>query len=127
VNANTETYVAYCFAEIAGYSKFGSYTGNGSADGPFVYCGFRPRWVLYKNTSVAGNWVLLDSARSPENVSDEWLTPNQSIAEQAQVVADLTANGFKIRATAGADLNGSGNTYIFAAFAEAPFQSALAR
>ena len=120
-NGAASTYVAYCFVEVAGFSKFGSYTGNGSSDGPFVFCGFRPRWVLCKSSSAAAtNWFVVDTARSPENVIDEWLLPNGSNAEQAQVVADVTANGFKIRNSL-AEFNGSGSTYIYVAFAENPF------
>jgi hypothetical protein len=125
-NGSGVTYVAYLFAEVAGYSKFGSYTGNGSTDGPFVYTGFRPRYVLMKNVSTSTNWTVFDSARDPENVADLKLLPNASDAESTEVVIDFTANGFKIR-VANTGNNGSGNTIIYAAFAENPFKNSLAR
>jgi hypothetical protein len=115
------TYVAYCFAEIAGYSKFGSYTGNGSTDGPFVYCGFRPKYVLIKDSTSAANWILWDVARDTYNVVGTNLYPNSSAADTASGGAlDFTANGFKMR-TAGAGYNTNSNIHIFAAFAEYPF------
>lgn len=132
VNENTKTHVAYLFSEVAGYSRFGSYTGNGSADGPFVFCGFRPRFVLLKNTSVAGTaWYIFDTARDTYNVAQNMLYPNASTAETVSnpnQVIDVLSNGFKIRATSsGWDNNNSGNTIIFAAFAESPFKNSLAR
>ena len=126
-NWNTFNMIAYLWSEVAGFSKFGSYTGNGSTDGPFVFCGFRPRWVLAKRSDASAyNWFIIDAARSPENVSDEWLLPNGSNAEQAQVVADMVSNGFKIRSSL-SEFNINGGTYIFAAFAESPFKYSLAR
>jgi hypothetical protein len=117
-------YVAYCFAEVAGFSKFGSYTGNGSADGPFVYCGFRPRFILLKNASAAAtNWVLWDTARDTYNAGGLGLYANLAAAEDDYRVTnpdDILSNGFKPRANY-ANVNGSGNTIIFAAFAEHPF------
>lgn len=119
--------VAYCWAEIAGFSKFGSYTGNGSTDGPFVYCGFRPRWVVIKRTDVAGSWYLYDTARDTYNASGLTLYPNLSNAESdGRPALDILSNGFKIRATY-LDINTSGGTFIYAAFAENPFANALAR
>jgi hypothetical protein len=119
--------VAYCFAPVAGYSAFGSYTGNGLADGPFVYTGFRPRWILIKNISASANWNITDSARDPDNVADYVLFPNVSDAEGGPfTLMDINSNGFKLRNTA-ADKNTSGQTYIYAAFAEHPFQYARAR
>ena len=128
-NSNTETYVAYLFAEVAGFSRFGSYTGNGSTDGTFVFLGFRPRWILIKRTDSAGySWLLHDTARSPENPSDELLVPNTSSAESTAAAQniDFVSNGFKLR-TSDAFYNANGGTYIFAAFAEVPFRNALAR
>lgn len=127
-NANTYTYVAYCWAEVDGFSKFGSYTGNGSADGPFVYCGFRPRWIMVKNYSSAGNgWAIRDTARDTYNVANQTLIANSTAAEATALYnIDIVSNGFKIRDT-GTDSNGSGTSYIFAAFAENPFKYALAR
>jgi hypothetical protein len=126
VNSNGDTYVCYAFSEVAGYSRFGSYTGNGSADGPFVFCGFRPRWVMVKVTNTTNNWLIWDSSRNTVNVVDKDLRPNLSNAESTEVAMDFVSNGFKIRATSGG-WNGSGNNYIFMAFAESPFRNALAR
>jgi hypothetical protein len=121
--------VAYCFAPVAGYSAFGSYTGNGSADGPFVYTGFRPRWILFKNSSVGvEDWWLHDTARNTYNVMTSLLVPNTSNAEGTNVAhsVDALSNGFKIRTTA-QGVNGSGHTIVYAAFAENPFQYSRAR
>ena len=125
VNRSTNTYVAYCFSEIAGFSKFGSYTGNGSTDGPFVYLGFRPRWVLLKSTTIDA-WLIIDSSRQTYNVMGPYLIPNSSAAEGTVSFIDFTSNGFKIRNT-GSGYNTSSQTYIYAAFAENPFKNSLAR
>jgi hypothetical protein len=128
-NANGGTYVAYCFAQIAGYSAFGSYTGNGSADGVFVHLGFRPRFLMIKRTDTGGtDWVLLDSSRDPTNVVDQYLAANLSDAEAvyANDKVDFLSNGFKQRGTASGQ-NGSGGTFIYMAFAENPFKNSLAR
>ena len=128
VNTNGATYVAYCWAPIAGYSAFGSYTGNGSTDGTFVYTGFRPRFILLKNSSAAGyNWVLNDSSRNPYNLAANKLEPNSSNAESSSYdMLDILSNGFKLR-TADAGTNAGGTTYIYAAFAEVPFKFANGR
>ena len=119
--------VAYLFAEVAGFSKFGSYTGNGSSDGPFVYCGFRPRFILVKRTDAAADWIIWDTARNTYNVMNDSLAANLSDAEKAGTTnVDLLSNGFKTR-FASTNWNASGATYIFAAFAENPFRYALAR
>jgi len=121
------TEVAYCWAEIAGYSKFGSYVGNGSTDGPFVYCGFRPRYVMYKCSSTTGNWIIIDTARDLYNVSSTRLLANTSDSEASGTHnIDILSNGFKLRNT---DTNGnsSATTYIYAAYAESPFKYARAR
>jgi hypothetical protein len=128
-NQNTTTYVAYLFSEVAGFSKFGSYTGNGSTDGPFVFCGFRPRFILFKKTSATDDWVIYDTARDEYNVASKNLYPNGSFAEDSNTTnrsADILSNGFKLRSS-GTFLNGSGATFIFAAFAEHPFKNSLAR
>ena len=125
-NTNAATYVAYCFAEIAGFSKFGSYTGNASSDGPFVYCGFRPKFVMIKRTDAIENWYIHDTSISPYNVASARLVPNQSAAEVSDQNMDIISNGFKFRTTDGA-INSSGGTYIYAAFAETPFKYARAR
>ena len=130
VNTSAATYVAYCFSEVAGYSKIGSYTGNGSADGPFVYCGFRPKFVMFKRTDVAANWLILDTSRNTYNVVDLMLEPNLSDAEATGLAGtnnwDALSNGFKVRGT-GALTNTSSGSYIFMAFAENPFKYSLAR
>ena len=130
VNASAINYVAYCFAEIAGFSKFGSYTGNGSADGPFVFCGFRPRFVMIKRTDTSGfDWFVYDSVRDTFNVLQNNLRPNTAGIESAQTAnyIDLTSNGFKLRGDNTGSINNTSGTYIFAAFAEAPSKYALAR
>ena len=127
-NGSGTTYVAYCWTPIAGYSAFGSYTGNGSADGPMIYTGFRPKFVLIKSTTSANDWIIEDTARNTYNVSNSKLSPNTSGAEFTDTSAvgiDFLSNGFKIRGTDGS-INTS-NTYIYAAFAENPFKNALAR
>jgi hypothetical protein len=128
VNANTNNYVAYLFAAVAGYSAFGSYTGNGSADGPFVYTGFRPRFVMFKKSSAAEDWVIFDTTRNASNLTNLQLYPNLSAVEATGVtgVIDILSNGFKIRGTSDA-LNTNGGTYIFMAVAENPFKLSLAR
>jgi hypothetical protein len=132
VNANTATYIAYCFAPVAGYSAFGSYTGNGSADGPFIYTGFRPEWILVKPNSTSGSWLIHDAARDPYNVSNLEVQANANSAEYNTNTAgagdrfDLLSNGFKNRSSnAGANLSSA--TYIYAAFAEFPFKFSNAR
>jgi hypothetical protein len=126
-NSNTATYVAYCWAEIAGFSKFTSYTGNGSADGPFVYCGFRPKFIMIKRTvNAGGSWAIYDTARNTYNVANLTLYPNLSSADDTYDVLDFTSNGFKIR-TSALGVNQSGDTFIVAAFAENPFKNSLAR
>jgi len=124
-NASSKDYVAYCFTDIKGYSKIGSFTGNGNADGPFVYTGFKPAWVLIKITNTTNNWILFDNKRSNvsgANVNGNMLRPNLSDAELTDDDLDFTSNGFKFRrSTAG--FNGDGNSYIYMAFAEHPFVS----
>jgi hypothetical protein len=128
VNTNNDTYLAYLWTEISGFSRFGSYTGNGSTDGPFVWCGLRPRLVLIKEASSTGSWVMLDSARSPVNpINNQNLWADLANATGgASAYLDLLSNGFKIRDT-DSDKNTSSQTYIFAAFAENPFKYSLAR
>jgi hypothetical protein len=124
-------YIAYCFAEVEGFSKFGSYTGNGSADGPFIYCGFRPKWVMIKRTDAVNDWIIYDTVRQSFNTgatadASNYIRANLAIAEDIDPVIDCMSNGFKIDGF-GAFHNASGGSYIFAAFAEAPFKYALAR
>jgi hypothetical protein len=124
-NTNGSNLVAYLFAEVAGYSKFGSYTGNGSSDGPFVYTGFRPRWVMMKRTDSTSDWLIIDTSRDPYNVATQRLYPNLSDAEGVSGnILDSLSNGFKFRS---ANWNVSSGTYIFAAFAENPFKYSNAR
>ena len=122
----SNTAVMYCWAEIAGFSKFGSYTGNGSTDGPFVYLGFRPKFIMLKITSTADSWLIIDSVRQTYNVMGPYLIPNLSDAEGTASIIDFTSNGFKLRNTGGS-YNGSGSTYIYMAFAENPFKNSNAR
>lgn len=125
-NGSGNSEVAYLFADVAGYSKFGSYTGNGSTDGPFVYTGFKPRYILVKRSDSTGDWNLHDTARDSYNVADKSLFPNVSNAEATPYYMDIVSNGFKIR-DSGSSMNTSSGTYIFAAFAENPFKNSLAR
>ena len=121
-------FIAYCFAPVEGYSSFGSYTGNGNADGPFVYTGFKPRWIMVKSTGVNG-WVILDTARDDDNLANKQLIPNLGNAEDTvnqYFWCDILSNGFKLRTT-GTPSNASGVDFIYAAFAEHPFRTARAR
>jgi len=119
-NVNTGTYVAYCFAEKQGFSKFGSYTGNGNADGTFVYTGFRPAYILFKKTSDVSEWSIFDNKRNTFNVVDNHLYADLTNAEGADDDLDFLSNGFKFIRDGG-NTNASGATYIYMAFAEAPF------
>ena len=119
-NASGENYICYAFAEKKGFSKFGSYTGNGNADGTFVYTGFKPAFVMIKRTDSTGSWPIEDSARSPSNSSMQVLYSNLSNAEETlNPYFDLLSNGFKIRGTS-TFINASGGSYIYMAFAEEP-------
>jgi len=119
-NRNGGTYVMYLWRSVKGFSKFGSFTGNANTDGPFVYTGFRPAWVLIKNSSANGeNWNLFDNKRNGFNGSGEALRPNTNEAEYDRNV-DFLANGFKVRDSSG-EVSGNGNTLIYMAFAESPF------
>jgi hypothetical protein len=127
VNASSDTYVSYCFAPIAGYSAFGSYTGNGSSDGTFVFTGFRPRFVMWKRTDSVNDWYMIDTSRSPYNNATNPLAANLSSDESSLGTnIDFLSNGFKARQTGG-HINASGGTYIYMAFAEATFKFANAR
>jgi len=121
-NISGTAHVAYCWAEVQGFSKFGSYTGNGDSDGTFVYTGFKPAWLMVKRTDDAGEWSIYDTARKTFNVGDLRLNAETNAAEDTHAVNyhDILSNGFKMRNTDAAR-NGSGNTYIYAAFAEQPF------
>jgi len=122
VSGSGKTHIAYCFAEVKGYSKFGSYTGNGSADGTFVYTGFKPAFVMEKSSSVGGySWAMSDNKRNPFNQANNTLYANAADAEYTSLDKfDLLSNGFKLRSIYG---NTTGDTYIYMAFAENPFVS----
>ena len=122
-SSNSDEIVMYCFAEKQGYSKFGSYTGNGNADGPFIYTGFKPAWVMFKKTSGADGWGIFDNKRGYQNATnplDAYLQPNNSNAESGESDSiDFLSNGFKWRISSGFR-NESGSTFIYMAFAESP-------
>jgi hypothetical protein len=123
LNASSGTYIAYLFANKQGYSKFGSFVGNGNENGPFVYLGFKPAFIMMKNTSIAGSWRIIDAKRNPGNLVNKQLSPTGNGAEStspAYIASDFLSNGFKLR-TSEAEGNGSGHTYIYMAFAENPF------
>ncbi|MDA8915524.1 hypothetical protein N9J01_00315 [bacterium] len=119
-NHSSDKIIAYCFAEKKGFSKFGSYTGNGSTDGPMVYTGFKPAFVIQKNTSATQGWQLQDNKRLGYNPDNYLLQPHTDQSESALQRVDLLSNGFKVRTT-DAGQNASGNNYIYMAFAESPF------
>jgi len=119
-NSWNGTNIFYCFAEKKGYSKFGSYVGNGNADGTFVYTGFKPAFIIIKATSGEENWRMYDNKRNGFNVDNEQLFPNLSNAEASDADLDILSNGFKCQRNSGG-FNGSGTTYIYMAFAENPF------
>ena len=119
VNSSGGNLIAYCFSEVKGYSKFSSYTGNGNADGTFVYTGFKPAFVMLKNTTTAASWLMYDNKRLGYNVDNNELVANTSAAEETYDQIDILSNGFKMRAN-GTSTNKSGDTFIYMAFAEAP-------
>ena len=118
---SSEKMIAYVFSDIKGYSKFGSYTGNGNADGPFVFLGFRPAFIMQKRTDSSSNWTIVDNKRDVDNIVNTQVIANGSGAEFSENVFDFLSNGFKIKAVHGGYLNASGGTYIYMAFAESPF------
>jgi len=132
VNEQSREYVMYAFAEVEGFSKIGMYTDayvdNYTTDSPFVYCGFRPAWVMIKSTSASRDWVIADNKRNTSNVITNYLRPNKNnnTFTGANLLVDFMANGFKIRGGDGA-INTTGENYIFIAFAENPFKYANAR
>ena len=123
-NTNGGTYIAYCFTPVSGYSAFGSYEGNGSSDGPFVALSFKPRFVLYKESTNngSGHWNMYDTARDTYNVVDANLQANRNVAEFTFTAIDILSNGFKLR-TSNSTHNHNGGTYVYMAFAENPFQA----
>ena len=122
VNASSNNIIAYCFAEKKGFSKFGSYSGNGNADGPFIFTGFKPSFYLWKRTDVTSNWFIVDNKRDAFNETDAGLFPDSSAAESignGYNGVDFLSNGVKVR-QGNSDINNSSGTYIYMAFAEAP-------
>jgi len=143
INYSSDNYIAYCWHSVEGYSKFGSYTGNGSTDGPFVYCGFRPAFVMIKQittTSDYSSWAIFDNARDPSNPTNylHSIFANRSAQEGKRgdgtsansanvVVLDILSNGFKLRDVGSSEINQDTKEYIFMAFAEQPFKFSNAR
>jgi len=137
VNGTSETMIAYCWSEVPGFSKFSNYTGSqsylgsaGGSEGPFIYCGFTPRWLLLKQAEASynGSWLIYDTARTPTNSGENWIYANTYATEAigASYSVTVTSTGFKVRSTS-AENNGTGRNYIFAAFAESPLKYANAR
>ena len=121
INTSGHTYLAYVFADVQGFSKMGSYTGNGNADGTFVYLGFKPAWIMTKRTDSADDWQICDNKRDPDNAVFSQLNANSSAAQNdGDAKVDFTSQGFKIR-KAGGSWNASGGSFIYMAFAENPF------
>jgi hypothetical protein len=128
INSASNNYVTYCFAPIEGYSSFGSYTGNGSTDGPFVYTGFRPAFVIFKSSNQATNWMMFDATVNPVNEAKSQLWPNLANAENTNSVGiDFLSNGIKLRGALTATNAATSYNYIYMAFAENPFKNANAR
>ena len=126
INGNGDGHIAYCWTEIEGFSKFGMYTTNSNADGPYVHLGFKPAFLLVKPIYTS-NWIIMDSSRGPTNPDPRWLYPDLSYFEESGAgrLCDFLSNGFKVRN--GATGMNDGGTVIYAAFAESPFQSANAK
>ncbi len=118
-NGSSDDMLAYCFHSVKGYSKFGSYTGNGNADGTFIYTGFKPAFIIIKPSSKVEEWTLIDNKRLGYNPDNNYVYPNQNYAEMTNDRLDIVSNGFKIRASTG-EINTSGATMIYMAFAENP-------
>jgi len=125
-NGSSDAMIAYCFHSVDGYSKVGSYTGNGSADGTFVYTGFRPSFILWKSTTATENWQIQDNKVNPYNVVDGKFFANTNDAEYTGAEVDFVSNGFKLRHSGGGG-NASGEILIYIAFAESPFKYSNAR
>ena len=127
-NGSGQPFIAYCFSPVESYSSFGSWTGTGDVNGPFLHTGFRPAWIMYKKKNGTGNWAIRDTKRSPHNVSNTTLVAETSEVESTHSVwnVDILSNGFKIRTTS-SGTNNSGDTYVYFAFAENPFKNSRAR
>jgi|10_taG_2_1085330.scaffolds.fasta_scaffold26849_2 hypothetical protein len=120
-NYSGEDIIVYCFADVQGFSKFGTYVANDNIDGPFIFCGFRPAWIMIKEYNASGNhFHIYDNKREGYNGANDYLEANNTTAEQSGIDLDILSNGFKIRTT-GNDLNEGTYGYVYAAFAEAPF------
>ena len=119
-NGGGEAMIAYCFADVQGYSKVGSYVGNGNADGTYVYTGFKPAWIMFKQTNTTSNWTIYDTTRDTFNVMEDKIHPNTNGAESDFTGLDSLSNGFKFRTTEGT-FNASGGSFIYMAFAKNPF------
>ena len=119
VNTSSGSHVAYCFKSIKGYSKFGTFRGDGQTDGPFIYTGFKPAWVMTKNSSSAGGWAIMDAGRNPNNVQNKYLIANTADVQATGSSFDIdsNSNGFKIRANNG-NINANGDSILYMAFAE---------
>ena len=126
LNYNGDAIIAYCFHSVLGYSKVGSYKGGGSSLLPFIHTGFRPAWVLLKVSTATNNWFIYDNKREGYNEDNDTLSPNEDAVEDNSYKLDLVSNGFKIRGTQNAH-NQSGQTFVYLAFAEAPFKFTNAR
>jgi len=121
-NGSSHNMVFLCFNSVKGYSKFGSYTGNGSSDGTFIYTGFKPAWFLAKRTNDSSHWTMLDTTRNPFNLAENYFHANETNAENNNnQKADFLSNGIKLRSSS--RHNDSGSTFIYMAFAEHPFVS----
>ena len=127
LGANGINYIAYCFAPVEGFSAFGSYTGNGSTDGPFVYTGFKPRWILIKRAAGLSSWNIYDTTRGTYNVLNMYLEAESTAVEATDHAFDILSNGFKLRLGGLGKDNNSSEEYIYAAFAEHPFKTSRAR
>ena len=126
LNANGEDIIAYCISPVAGYSAVGSYTGNGSADGPFIYTGFRVAFLVQKRTDSSGSWAVKDAAREPHNVVDTrlyWDTSNSDMQQSSFHEVDFLSNGFKVRSPGGGEDNANNATFLYIAFAQHPLQA----
>mgnify|MGYP005750781309 CR=1 FL=1 len=126
-NGNNDAMIVYAFSEVSSYSKFGSYKGNGNVTGTFVFTGFRPAWIMMKESSSSSRWSIYDIKRGPINPNDKYLRAQATNAETTSINndVDFVSNGFKMRGTG--EPNASGITYVYMAFAEAPFRNTRAR
>ena len=124
-NYDSDTFVAYLFSSVEGYSKVGSYKGNNSSDGPFIYTGFKPAWFMVKNISSGEEWEIYDNTRDPDNIITTRIQVTTG-AEVSSTFMDFVSNGIKMRNTSGG-YNNDGGTFVYLAFAESPFKYANAK